>query len=121
MQDNSKKFGPKTRSTIYKNDYKEKQTHPDYVTRGTWQIPLDDEFLRYLVDGLRTDGVEPRVSVAMWENQDKDGKPCFGIELQAVHFQPQDDAKPSMPPAPPATPVAPEPKPFPKLDDDIPF
>ena len=67
-----KKFGPKIKGNIYRNDYKEGK-QPDYVTRGKYAIPVSDEFLRHLVEALRGDGTEARISIGLWENEDKNG------------------------------------------------
>lgn len=114
----SKKYGPKLRGNIYHNDYKKADNHPDYTQSGKWQVQVTDEFLRYLVNALRTEGVEPRIGVALWENQDNNGNTSFGVEVEAVSYKPKDEQEqqPQREPEPPS-----EPPPPVDAYDDIPF
>jgi hypothetical protein len=108
-----KKFGPKIKGNIYHNNYKEGK-QPDYVSRGKYAIPVTDEFLRHLVEALRGDGTEARISIGLWENEDKNGNTSFGIHMEAVSFTPQEvEVAPRQAETPPAPP--------PSTYDDIPF
>ena len=116
----SKKYGPKLRGNIYHNDYKKADNHPDYSQRGKYQVQVTDEFLKHLVNALRTEGVEPRIGVSLWENQDKNGNTSFGVQVEAVSYTPEDGQEPQpqqrsqpQPPSEPSPPV--------DAYDDIPF
>ena len=107
-----KKFGPKIKGNIYRNDYKEGK-QPDYQTRGKYAIPVTDEFLRHLVEALKGNGTEPRINLSLWENEDRNGNTSFGVQVEAVSFTPQDEAAPppQEEPPPPSQPTY----------EDIPF
>lgn len=109
---NDRKYGPKIKGNLYTNGYKTGK-QPDFTVMPKDSVQVTDEFLRYLVEALRADGVEPRIKMAMWENQDKNGNTSYGIELEAIKFAPQDATAPAPPPAPPPAPSI--------TDDDIPF
>ena len=115
-----KKYGPKIRGNIYHNDYKKADIHPDYSQRGKYQVQVTDEFLKHLVTALRTEGVEPRIGVSLWEKQG-DNNTYFGVQLEAATFTPEEGEEQQQPqrrrePEPPS-----EPPPPVDAYDDIPF
>ena len=112
------KYGPQIRGDIYINSFKEGK-QPDYHAKKEYALSVSDEFLRHLVDALRTDGIEPRIGIALWENQDKQGNTSFGVRLTAVKHKPEEEA-PAPEPAPQPAPT-PAPTPAPDPFDDVPF
>tara|TARA_R110002012_G_scaffold90042_6_gene220395 strand:- start:946 stop:1308 length:363 start_codon:yes stop_codon:yes gene_type:complete len=118
----SKKYGPKIMGTIFRNDYKKADNHPDYSQRGKYQLQVTDEMLRHLVDSLRADGVEPRLGISLWEKKDNNGNTSFGVQVEATAFTPDGGEEEQQQPAqrPQVTPDVP-PAPPVGAYDDIPF
>jgi|TARA_R100000149_G_C5865509_1_gene130359 hypothetical protein len=72
---------PKATGNIFKNGYKNKQTHPDYKST----ITINAELLREMVEFIKQDtrrekGVD--LSIAMWDRVSKNINPKTGEHAQ---------------------------------------
>jgi len=113
----SKEYGPTIAGTIWPNDYKTTAAHPAFKTSNKYHLKVDEAFLKHLVQALRTEGAEPRIAVAVWENAEE-GKNTLYVKLEAVAGTPQDTPQPEPQPEPEPEPASSFP---PEIHDDIPF
>ena len=62
--------GPKTPMAVFQNNFKEKESHPDYVG----EMLITDTMLRHVIN-LRNDGKMAVIAYAGWKKKTKDNKP----------------------------------------------
>ncbi len=104
---------PKTEGGLWANQYKEKQSHPDW----TGNVKVSSAQMKNLI-AMGKSGQEPKLKLASWNRKDKEnGKEYFYVSAEAA-FDPE---KASAPPAPDYSQVVSAPEPIPAPDDDWPF
>tara|TARA_R110000765_G_C18768030_1_gene589760 strand:- start:242 stop:601 length:360 start_codon:yes stop_codon:yes gene_type:complete len=118
---NDKQYGPKITGKAWTNDHKESKKQPDYRTSNSekFHIKADEAWLKSLVDALRGQGTYPRIGMAVWVNEQEDGKRSLYFELEAITVNPEDSKEEARGEGFASLEAAPEPAP--KNFDDIPF
>ena len=112
-----KTYGPTIGGKVWTNDYKTADAHPKYKTSSKFHLKVDEPFLKHLVQALRTEGEEPRIAVAVWENSEDNNDTTLYVKLEAVAATPEDAPQAAPEPAPAPTPATLPPE----INDDIPF